>query len=139
MLVTLCFSIALVPLLWVLFEVIIKGVAAVVSATWWTKSLQGILPEQFGGGVYHAIYGTLVQAFIAAIIAVPLGLMIAIYLVEYGRGRLAQVTTSSSTSSPASPRSWPPCSSSASGSRPSASTRAPLAVSLALSCSCSRW
>jgi phosphate transport system permease protein len=92
-LVTLCFLLALVPLLWVLFQVIIKGVAAVVSATWWTRSLQGILPEQFGGGVYHAIYGTLVQSFTAAIIAVPLGLLVAIYLVEYGRGRLAQVTT----------------------------------------------
>ena len=92
-LVTLCFVVALAPLVWVLFEVIMRGVAAVVSLRWWTKSLQGILPEQFGGGVYHAIYGTLVQAFTAAIIAVPLGLMIAIYLVEYGRGRLARVTT----------------------------------------------
>ena len=92
-LVTLCFAIAVVPLLWVLIQVIVKGVGAVVSAAWWTKSLQGILPEQYGGGVYHAIYGTLVQVFVAAIVAVPLGLMIAIYLVEYGRGRLAQVTT----------------------------------------------
>ncbi len=92
-LVTLCFLVALAPLLWVLVEVLLKGLPAVVSAAWWTKSLQGILPEQFGGGVYHAIYGTLVQAFTAAIIAVPLGLMVAIYLVEYGRGRLARVTT----------------------------------------------
>ena len=52
-----------------------------------------MLPEQFAGGVYHAIYGTIVQAAIAAVIAVPLGVMAAIYLVEYGRGRLARVTT----------------------------------------------
>ena len=93
LLVTLCFLIALVPLLWVLVEVIIKGIPAVIAARWWTRSLQGVLPEQFAGGVYHAIYGTLVQTFIAAIIAVPLGLLVAIYLVEYGRGRLARVTT----------------------------------------------
>ena len=52
-----------------------------------------MLPEEIGGGVYHAIYGTIMQAAIAAVIAVPLGIMAAIYLVEYGRGRLAKVTT----------------------------------------------
>ena len=45
------------------------------------------------GGVYHAIYGTLIQAGIAAVLSVPLGIMAAIYLVEYGRGRFAKVTT----------------------------------------------
>lgn len=92
-LVTAAFLIALIPLLWVLYTVIAKGIKAVVSSTWWTHSLQGVLPEQVGGGVYHALYGTLVQAFVAAIIAIPLGLMTAIYLVEYGRGPLAKVTT----------------------------------------------
>jgi len=83
----------LVPLLWVLYTVIAKGITAVVSSTWWTHSLQGVLPEQFSGGIYHALYGTLVQSFVAAIIAIPLGLMTAIYLVEYGRGPLAKITT----------------------------------------------
>lgn len=92
-LVTLAFGVALVPLLWLLYTVIGKGIKAVVSWTWWTHSLQGVLPEQVGGGVYHALYGTLVQAFVAAIFAIPLGLMTAIYLVEYGRGPLAKVTT----------------------------------------------
>lgn len=92
-LVTLAFGVALVPLLWLLYTVIGKGIKAVVSFTWWTHSLQGVLPEQVGGGVYHALYGTLVQAFVAAIFAIPLGLMTAIYLVEYGRGPLAKVTT----------------------------------------------
>ncbi|WP_280365218.1 phosphate ABC transporter permease PstA, partial [Nocardia wallacei] len=45
------------------------------------------------GGVYHAIYGTIVQSAVAAVIAVPLGIMAAIYLVEYGRGWLARTTT----------------------------------------------
>lgn len=92
-LVLLAFLIALVPLIWVLIVVITKGIGAVVSSTWWTHSLRGVLPEQFLGGAYHAIYGTLVQAFVAAVIAVPLGIFVAIYLVEYGRGTFARVTT----------------------------------------------
>lgn len=88
-----CFGIALVPLLWVLLIVIEKGWHAVVTADWWQKSQKGILPEQSAGGVYHAIYGTIVQAGVAAVIAVPLGILAAIYLVEYGRGWLAKTTT----------------------------------------------
>ncbi|WP_405488590.1 phosphate ABC transporter permease PstA [Nocardia sp. NBC_00511] len=88
-----CFLIALVPLLWVLFVVAQKGIDAVASLDWWTKSQKGVLPDQTDGGVYHAIYGTLVQSAIAAVIAVPLGIMAAVYLVEYGRGWLAKTTT----------------------------------------------
>ena len=89
----LAFAIALVPLVWVLWVVISRGWYAVTRNTWWSHSLQGVLPEQFAGGVYHAIYGTLVQAGVAAVLAVPLGLMAAIYLVEYGAGLLARATT----------------------------------------------
>ncbi|MEV6772887.1 phosphate ABC transporter permease PstA [Nocardia sp. NPDC051030] len=88
-----CFGIALVPLLWVLYTVVDRGWRAVASLDWWTKSQKGVLPDQMAGGVYHAIYGTIVQAGIAAIIAVPLGIMAAVYLVEYGRGWLAKTTT----------------------------------------------
>ncbi|WP_433728329.1 phosphate ABC transporter permease PstA [Nocardia sp. CA-129566] len=91
--VWICFAIALVPLVWVLFMVVSKGLESVVSPDWWQKSQKGILPDQTGGGVYHAIYGTIVQTVVAAIIAVPLGIMAAVYLVEYGRGVLARVTT----------------------------------------------
>jgi phosphate transport system permease protein len=87
------FVIALIPLVWVLSVVIARGWYAVTRSGWWTHSLHGVLPEEFAGGVYHAIYGTLVQAGVAAILAVPLGLMTAVYLVEYGNGRLARVTT----------------------------------------------
>ncbi|MBV9089992.1 MAG: phosphate ABC transporter permease PstA [Mycobacteriaceae bacterium] len=87
------FAIAVIPLVWVLWVVIQRGWYAVTRNTWWTHSLQGVLPEQFAGGVYHAIYGTLVQAGVAAVLAVPLGLMAAVYLVEYGGGRLARATT----------------------------------------------
>ena len=87
------FVIAMVPLVWVLYTVLDRGVRAIISPTWWNKSLAGVLPEQFSGGVYHAIYGTIAQAAIAAVLAVPLGIFAAIYLVEYGRGTFARVTT----------------------------------------------
>ena len=84
---------ALVPLAWVLSVVVARGWYAVTRSGWWTHSLRGILPEQFAGGVYHAIYGTLVQAGVAGLLSVPLGLMTAVLLVEYGSGRLVRVTT----------------------------------------------
>jgi phosphate transport system permease protein len=87
------FLIAMVPLVWLLYTVIERGYSAIISSTWWNRSLAGVLPEQFAGGVYHAIYGTVIQAAIAAVLAVPLGIMAAIYLVEYGRGWFARTTT----------------------------------------------
>ncbi|MFG3617753.1 phosphate ABC transporter permease PstA [Nocardia sp. NPDC047654] len=92
-LVWLAFGIALVPLAWVLIMVITKGFSAVVRANWWQNSLKGVLPNQVAGGVYHAIYGTIAQSLVATVIAVPLGIMAAVYLVEYGRGVLAKTTT----------------------------------------------
>ena len=66
-LVGLAFVIALIPLVWVLATVVVRGVGAIVSADWWGRSLSGVLPESYAGGVYHAIYGTLVQAALAAV------------------------------------------------------------------------
>lgn len=90
---TASFVVAMVPLVWLLWVVIARGWRAVSHASWWTHSLRGVLPEQFTGGVYHALYGTLVQAGVAAAIAVPLGFLTAVYLVEYGTGRMARLTT----------------------------------------------
>jgi phosphate transport system permease protein len=39
-----------------------------------------------GGGIYHALIGTLLVTLAAALISVPIGLLTAIYLVEYGKG-----------------------------------------------------
>ncbi len=87
------FVVALVPLIWVLSVVVARGWFAVTRSGWWTHSLKGVLPEQFAGGVYHALYGTLLQAGMAAMLSVPLGLMTAVFLVEYGSGRLVRLTT----------------------------------------------
>lgn len=97
-LVTACFLVALAPLLWVIITVLGKGLEIIVSPNWWFQSLNGLLARQTGGGVYHAIYGTLVQGLVAALFATPIGVMVAIYLVEYGgrdkaTSRLSKTTT----------------------------------------------
>jgi phosphate transport system permease protein len=49
---------------------------------------------QAGGGVYHAVVGTLLQGLVCAIISIPIGILVAVYLVEYGGGtRLGKLTT----------------------------------------------
>ncbi|MGH3436446.1 MAG: phosphate ABC transporter permease PstA [Sciscionella sp.] len=93
LLVILAFAVAMVPLVWLLATVVTRGYRAVIHSNWWTHSLHGLLASDFGGGVYHAIYGTLVQALVCALVAVPVGIFCAIYLVEYGRGRPAKLVT----------------------------------------------
>jgi phosphate transport system permease protein len=93
-LVTLSVLIALVPLVWVLFAVVTKGFDAVTQADWFTHSQAGTTAFAVGGGVYHALIGTLLQGFVCSIISVPIGVMVAVYLVEYGGGtRLGKFTT----------------------------------------------
>jgi phosphate transport system permease protein len=93
-LVTLSVLIALVPLIWVLFSTIGKGINAITSATWFTHSQAGMTTFTAGGGVYHAIVGTLLQGFVCALISIPIGIFVAVYLVEYGGGtRLGKLTT----------------------------------------------
>ncbi|WP_330272091.1 phosphate ABC transporter permease PstA [Lentzea sp. NBC_00516] len=88
------FLIAIIPLVWVLYTVIQRGFPVILDGNWWQKSMSGLLARQQGGGAYHAIYGTLVQGLICAVISVPIGIMIAIYLVEYGgRSKLSKATT----------------------------------------------
>lgn len=87
------FALALVPLAWLLWIVIQRGSYAIVQPDWWSHSLRGVLPDDFAGGVYHALYGTVAQAAVAAIMAVPLGFMTAVYLAEYRSNRLARFTT----------------------------------------------
>ncbi|MTD58088.1 phosphate ABC transporter permease PstA [Amycolatopsis pithecellobii] len=93
-LVWLSFLIAVVPLVWVLYTVIANGIKRIPYTNWWSQDFGSVLSDEVGGGVLHAIIGTLEQGLVCAVIAVPLGLMVAIYLVEYGRGtRLARITT----------------------------------------------
>jgi phosphate transport system permease protein len=84
--VTIATVLAVIPLFWVLYTVITKGVRLILTSTWWLQSQRGITPRREGGGAYHAIVGTVEMALICAAIAVPLGIMGAIFLIEYAKG-----------------------------------------------------
>jgi phosphate transport system permease protein len=85
-LVTLSTVIALTPLVLVLYSVIAKGYQVITSSVWWTHSQAGMTAFVAGGGAYHAIVGTLLLGLVCAAISIPIGLMVAIYLVEFGGG-----------------------------------------------------
>jgi phosphate transport system permease protein len=84
------FALAMVPLVSLAWEVVRRG-AERLDGQFFTWSLLGVVGE--GGGAYHAIMGTLVITLLTSVISVPIGLMTAIYLVEYGRGRLKRAIT----------------------------------------------
>jgi phosphate transport system permease protein len=87
------FLLALVPLVWILWTVGSKGYHLLLDAQWWTNSQRGITSRREGGGAVHAIQGTIIQGLATAAISVPIGILTAIYLVEYGRGKLARGIT----------------------------------------------
>ena len=88
-----CFLLALVPLVWLLWTVLSRGVAAMTNHGWFTGDQRGVTYRDAGGGALHAIVGTLQQVALCTVISVPIALLVAIYLVEYGRGPLARATT----------------------------------------------
>ncbi len=92
-LVTAAFFVAMIPLVWLLWTVFSKGLSTVVSASWWTKDQRNIDPAHGGGGVLHGIVGTLEQVALCSLISVPISVLVAIYLVEYGRGPIARTAT----------------------------------------------
>ncbi|UVO13366.1 phosphate ABC transporter permease PstA [Mycobacterium sp. SVM_VP21] len=93
-LVTAAMVLALVPLVWVMYSVFDFGFGAVSTSTWWTHSQAGMTAFVAGGGAYHAIIGTLLQGLLCAAISIPIGIFVAIYLVEYGAGtRLGKLAT----------------------------------------------
>jgi len=82
--------ILLVPLLAIVLYVIRKG-AHVMSWSFLTKDIP-IVSQFPGGGMYPAIAGTIVITGTAALLAIPLGVLAAIYLNEYGKQhRVARV------------------------------------------------
>lgn len=89
----LAFLIALIPLIWILWTVLSKGVGLLLDSQWWTNSQKGITSRREGGGAVHAIQGTLIQGVTTSVISVPIGIMTAIYLVEYGRGKFAKTVS----------------------------------------------
>jgi phosphate transport system permease protein len=84
------FLLAMVPLFSLVWTVLSKGLAR-LDGEFFNSSMVGVVGP--GGGAYHAIFGTLIITGITALMSVPVGLMTAIYLVEYGRGRLKKAIT----------------------------------------------
>jgi len=78
----------LLPLGFVLGYVIQQGKTR-FNGSFLTHSMANVGPLASNGGVYHAIIGTLEQVLLASIIAVPLGLLVAVYITEYGGNALA--------------------------------------------------
>ena len=91
-LMVLAFVLVIIPLGFVLYTVIAKGASAIN----WQFLTGGPIPPNVVpagiGGMGPAVYGTLVITGLAAVMAVPLGVLGAIYVNEYGgRGPLARV------------------------------------------------
>jgi phosphate transport system permease protein len=89
LLIVSAFALALIPLLSLVFEVAKRGIPG-LSLEFITSDARGKIG---GGGAAHALVGTLVITGVAALISVPVGLMAAIYLTEYGKGRLRRALT----------------------------------------------
>jgi phosphate transport system permease protein len=84
------FGIAVTPLASLLYQVIKRGTAR-FDGDFFTESARGVIGA--GGGASHAIVGTLVITGCATLISVPIGIMAAVYLNEYGTGRLRRAIT----------------------------------------------
>jgi phosphate transport system permease protein len=89
-LVTTAFGIALLPLISLLITVLSRGLAR-FDAAFFNESMRGVTGA--GGGAIHAVVGTIEITLAATVISVPVGLLAAIYLVEYGRGPIARGIT----------------------------------------------
>ncbi len=90
-LVTSAFVIALLPLISLVITTLTNGLPAFLTPSFFTESQRNIVGA--GGGALHGIVGTLLITGVATLISVPIGLLTAIYLTEYGRGHLARAIT----------------------------------------------
>lgn len=90
-LVSAAFVLALLPLISLIGTTVVNGLPAFLTPTFFTESQRNVVGA--GGGALHAVVGTLLITGVATLISVPIGLLAAIYLTEYGRGRLARAIT----------------------------------------------
>jgi phosphate transport system permease protein len=88
--ITSLFALAMAPLVSLLYTVISEGIGR-MDAEFFTTSMRNVLGE--GGGILHAAVGTVIITGLAALASVPIGIMAAVYLHEYGKGRLKRWLT----------------------------------------------
>jgi phosphate transport system permease protein len=86
------FVIALIPLISLLWTVVAAGIER-FDLYFLTYTMRGVFGGMDAGGSYHAIVGTLEITAFATVISVPIGLLTAVYLVEYGPSRLGRAIT----------------------------------------------
>ena len=90
-LMVLSFVVVIIPLGFVLFTVIAKGIS-IISVSFLTSPIPPLFAPASEGGIGPAVLGTLEITGLATIMAVPLGILGAIYLNEYGgRGLLGRL------------------------------------------------
>lgn len=80
---------ALIPLALILFEVIRRGASAMNFE--FLTSVQTISLIREGGGYLNGLFGTVYMLLIASVIAVPLGIATATYVVEYSDSKIVPV------------------------------------------------
>jgi phosphate transport system permease protein len=86
------FVLALIPLISLLWTVVSNGIKR-FDFYFLNTTMRGVYGGMDAGGAYHAIIGTLEITAYATVISVPIGLLTAIYLVEYGPTRLGRTIT----------------------------------------------
>jgi phosphate transport system permease protein len=79
------FGVAVTPLVSLVYTVVDRGIVR-FDGEFFTSDMRNVVGA--GGGIYHALVGTIVITGLCALISVPIGIMCAIYLHEYGRGAL---------------------------------------------------
>ena len=85
-LVVLALMLAAIPVLVLLVYVVIRGLPGLLNLDFFTQRPHPVgVP---GGGVANAILGTVIIIGTASILAVPVGVLIGIFLSEYGHNRL---------------------------------------------------
>ena len=88
-LMVLAVLVALLPLFLILFDLVVKG-AGSLSADFFTRTPAPA--GESGGGVAHAIVGTLIIVGTASLIGLPIGIAAGIYCAEYPGSRLTWLT-----------------------------------------------
>lgn len=97
--VTGSFAVVILPLASVIWTVVSRG-ATRFDRAFLTQTLELSFDDTMAmndgaavGGALHALVGTLIVTGLAALMAIPIGLLTAVYLVEYGQGRLKRWIT----------------------------------------------
>ena len=85
----LCVVLALTPLMLIVSYVVVKGWSA-LSVNLFTREPAGPLSPA-SGGIVQSFIGSLLIVGVAVLLAVPLGILTAVYLSEFGRGRMGGI------------------------------------------------